>query len=159
MALLSTQFLTEESNYNTQDFHLSIKLWFYEEESGWRGYEEKMLEGNENYIKVQKNESLNEQPSPISTGQKTIPRVKIIKILNNHGYEIENRKLNDSITDFQSEINVRKRKRSNAFSSNFQSETKNQKRFFNDLRFFLLSWTFFVSVKFFFKSSFGSEFS
>ena len=35
-----------------KDFHLLIKLWFYEEERGWRGYEEKMLEGNENYIKV-----------------------------------------------------------------------------------------------------------
>ena len=35
-----------------KDFHLLIKLWFYEEEHGWRGYEEKMLEGNENYIKV-----------------------------------------------------------------------------------------------------------
>ena len=34
------------------DFDLYIKLWFYEEEHGWRGYEEKILEGNENYIKV-----------------------------------------------------------------------------------------------------------
>ena len=35
-----------------KDFDLLIKLWFYEEEHGWRGYEEKILEGNENYIKV-----------------------------------------------------------------------------------------------------------
>ena len=35
-----------------KDFDLLIKLWFYEEEQGWRGYEEKILEGNENYIKV-----------------------------------------------------------------------------------------------------------
>ena len=36
------------------DFDLLIKLWFYEEEHGWRGYEEKILEGNENYIKIRK---------------------------------------------------------------------------------------------------------
>ena len=34
------------------DFDLYIKLWFYEEQHGWREYEGKMLEGNENYIMV-----------------------------------------------------------------------------------------------------------
>ena len=34
------------------DFGLYIKLWFYEEAHGWKGYEEKIFEGNENYIKV-----------------------------------------------------------------------------------------------------------
>ena len=37
--------------FNT-DFGLYIKLWFYEEAHGWKGYEEKIFEGNENYIKV-----------------------------------------------------------------------------------------------------------
>ena len=36
------------------DFDLYIKLWFYEEQHGWREYEGKMLEGNENYIMVRK---------------------------------------------------------------------------------------------------------
>ena len=40
------------------DFGLYIKLWFYEEGHGWKGYEGKMLEGNENYIKVRR-KSLN----------------------------------------------------------------------------------------------------
>ena len=45
--------LFREATYKlNKDFHLLIKLWFYEEDRGWRGYEEKMLEGNENYIKA-----------------------------------------------------------------------------------------------------------
>ena len=34
------------------DFEIYITLWFYEEDYGWKGYKGKMLEGDENYIKV-----------------------------------------------------------------------------------------------------------
>ena len=36
-----------------RDFHLYISLWFYEEEFGWQYYEDKMKEGQDNYIEVQ----------------------------------------------------------------------------------------------------------
>ena len=34
------------------DFELTIKLWFSDKDHGVKGYEEKMEEGNNNYIKV-----------------------------------------------------------------------------------------------------------
>jgi hypothetical protein len=34
------------------DFEFYITLWFYEEDFGWKGYKGKMLEGEDNYIKV-----------------------------------------------------------------------------------------------------------
>ena len=34
------------------DFEFYITLWFYEEDYGWKGYKGKMLEGDDNYIKV-----------------------------------------------------------------------------------------------------------
>ena len=34
------------------DFEFYITLWFYEENFGWKGYKGKMLEGEDNYIKV-----------------------------------------------------------------------------------------------------------
>ena len=34
------------------DFEIYITLWFYEEDYGWKGYKGKMLEGDDNYIKV-----------------------------------------------------------------------------------------------------------
>ena len=34
------------------DFEFYITLWFYEEDFGWKGYKGKMLEGDDNYIKV-----------------------------------------------------------------------------------------------------------
>ena len=36
-----------------RDFNLSINLWFYEDEHGWRNYTGKMTEGSDNYIQVQ----------------------------------------------------------------------------------------------------------
>ena len=35
-----------------RDFYLTIKLWFYEDEFGWRYYTGKMTEGSNNYIQV-----------------------------------------------------------------------------------------------------------
>ena len=35
-----------------RDFYLTIKLWFYEDEFGWRYYKGKMTEGSNNYIQV-----------------------------------------------------------------------------------------------------------
>ena len=35
-----------------RDFHLSINLWFYEDELGWHNYTGKMTEGSNNYIEV-----------------------------------------------------------------------------------------------------------
>ena len=34
------------------DFEVTIILWFYEEDHGWKAYEGKIKEGNDNYIKV-----------------------------------------------------------------------------------------------------------
>ena len=34
------------------DYEFYITLWFYEEDYGWKGYKGKMLEGDDNYIKV-----------------------------------------------------------------------------------------------------------
>ena len=34
------------------DFEVTIILWFYEEGHGWKAYEGKIKEGNDNYIKV-----------------------------------------------------------------------------------------------------------
>ena len=34
------------------EFEVYITLWFYEENFGWKGYKGKMLEGEDNYIKV-----------------------------------------------------------------------------------------------------------
>ena len=35
-----------------RDFYFTIKLWFYEDEFGWRYYTGKMTEGSNNYIQV-----------------------------------------------------------------------------------------------------------
>ena len=34
------------------DFELYIKLWYYDEENGWKNYEVKLQEGSNNYIEV-----------------------------------------------------------------------------------------------------------
>ena len=34
------------------DFALYIKLWYYDEENGWKNYEVKLQEGSNNYIEV-----------------------------------------------------------------------------------------------------------
>ena len=36
-----------------RDFYMSINLWFYEDEFGWRNYTGKITEGSNNYIEVQ----------------------------------------------------------------------------------------------------------
>ena len=34
------------------DFELYIKLWYYDDENGWKNYEVKLQEGSNNYIEV-----------------------------------------------------------------------------------------------------------
>ena len=34
------------------DFELYIKLWYYDNENGWKNYEVKLQEGSNNYIEV-----------------------------------------------------------------------------------------------------------
>ena len=34
------------------DFQLEIRLWYYEDDNGWKNYTSKMREGSNNYIKV-----------------------------------------------------------------------------------------------------------